>query len=297
MPTGPQRTLPRVRGGITAERAAEFVSGAKQGPTAHVYVLPNWPAVPYPRRNVHTALEGQGGGHGTMARSLCVVYMLLFASVSAPDAPVSAVAERGLSASNGGVRLWKTLGAVPDGTDPVLVVDPRALPAPSAETEAAVRVPSVPPAALRNVAPYRPPAPVAAGGGYVGCPLPNDVALLVIFRRGVWDLPKGTQDPGESIEACARREVQEEVGIESLRVVRGLGTTQHGYPDGTRYAVKTTHWYLMRTPERAFEPDRREGIRRVTRGRWAVARAHMGYDMLRQHMDRVEGTVRAALGT
>ena len=297
MPTGPEKTHPRVRGENTAGMATEFVSGAEQGPGTFVYVPPNWPAVPYTRKAVHTALEGQGGGHGTMARSLCVVYMLLFASVSAPDAPVSAVAERGLSASSRGVWLWKTLGAVPDGTDPVLVVDPRALPDPSVETEAAVRVPSVPPTALCNVTPYRPPAPVAAGGGYVGCPLPDDVALLVIFRRGVWDLPKGTQDPGESIEACARREVQEEVGIERLRVVGGLGTTQHGYPDGDRYAVKTTHWHLMRTPERAFEPDRREGIRRVTRGRWPVARAHMGYDTLRRHMDRVAGTVRAALGT
>jgi 8-oxo-dGTP pyrophosphatase MutT (NUDIX family) len=222
--------------------------------------------------------------------------MLLFAPVPGHDSALSTAVEHGLSAPNEGVRLWKTLGAVPDGTGPVLVVDPRALPDHSAETAAAVRVPWVPPAALRNVAPYRPPAPVAAGGGYLGCPMPDDVALLVIFRRGVWDLPKGTQDPGESIEACARREVREEVGIETLRVVRGLGTTQHGYPDGDRYAVKTTHWYLMRTPERAFVPDRREGIRRVARGRWAVARAHMGYDTLRRHMDRVEGTVRAALG-
>ncbi len=225
--------------------------------------------------------------------------MLLFTPVSAHDPEVPTIAERGLSASNGSVRLWKTLEAVPEETGPVLVVDPRALPDCTVEKEngASVRVPSVPPSALCNVDPYRPPAPVVAGGGYVGCPLPDDVALLVIFRRGVWDLPKGTQDPGESIEACARREVQEEVGVETLRLVRGLGTTQHGYPDGDRYAVKTTHWYLMQTPERTFEPDRREGIRRVARGRWAVARAHMGYDTLRRHMDRVEETVRAALGT
>lgn len=67
-------------------------------------------------------------------------------------------------------------------------------------------------------------------------PLPNNVALLVIFRHGVWDLPKDTQDPSQSIEMCARREVQEEVGIETLRFVRRLGTTQHGYPDGDCYA-------------------------------------------------------------
>ncbi|MEF8864752.1 MAG: NUDIX domain-containing protein [Salinibacter sp.] len=221
--------------------------------------------------------------------------MLLFYPVAARDPDPSVLAEQGVSAPDDGVRLWTTLEALPEDTGPVLVVDPRRLPGRPPENGQSVHVSSVPPAAICNADPYRAPAPVTAGGGYVGCPLPDDVALLLIFRRGVWDLPKGTKDPGESVEGCARREVQEEVGIEALRLVSTLGTTQHGYPDGDRYAVKRTHWYLMRTPERAFEPDRREGIRRVARGRWSVARAHMGYDTLRRHMDRVEDTVRAAL--
>jgi len=221
--------------------------------------------------------------------------MLLFYPVSARDPDPSVLAERGISAPEDGVRLWMTLEGLPEDPGPVLVVDPRKLPDRPANPGRSVRVASVPPVAFCNADPYRPPLPVAAGGGYVGCPLPNDVVLLLIFRRGVWDLPKGTKDAGESLEGCARREVREEVGIEALRLVRPLGTTQHGYPDGDRYAVKTTHWYLMRTPERTFEPDRREGIRRVARGRWAVARAHMGYDTLRRHMDRVENTVRTAL--
>jgi 8-oxo-dGTP pyrophosphatase MutT (NUDIX family) len=111
----------------------------------------------------------------------------------------------------------------------------------------------------------------------------------------VWDLPKGHRDPGEALDACAAREVREEVGINHLRVRRPLGTTVHGYPDGDTYAVKTTHWFLMRTPERTFEPERGEGIRRVAPARWAVARRHIGYDTLRRHMDAVEATVRATL--
>jgi len=223
--------------------------------------------------------------------------MLLFHRVSAPPADLSTLAERGLFASDGNaVRLWTTLDALPDGEGPVLVVNPHALsgsvPADGARS---MHVSTVPPSALCNVDPYRPPEPVVAGGGYVGCALPDDVALLVIFRRGVWDLPKGTKEPDESVEACARREVAEEIGVDDLTVVRPLGTTQHGYADGRRYAVKTTHWYLMQTPQRSFEPDRREGIRHVTRARWRTARRHIGYDTLRRHMDRVEGDVRAAL--
>ena len=223
--------------------------------------------------------------------------MLLFYRATAQDRDPSMLAEEGLSAPDDApVRLWTSLEAVPAGAGPVFVVHKQALRnGATAEDARSVRVPAVSPEALCNVDPYRPPRPVTAGGGYVGRSLPDALALLVIFRRGVWDLPKGTKGPAESVEACAQREVCEEVGVDAVRILRALGTTQHGYTNGDHYAVKTTHWYLMQTPERSFEPDRREGIRRVEWARWDGARRHMGYDTLRRHMDRVEDDVRAAL--
>ena len=221
--------------------------------------------------------------------------MLLF--YAADDLDLDAVRRRGLSGSaEDPVHLHRTLAdADRVGAGSILVVDATALADAPASNGDTVRVPSVPPAALRNVSPYGPPTAVPAAGGYVACPLPDDVAVLLIHRRGVWDLPKGHRDSGEALETCARREVREEVGIDTLHVLRPLGTTVHGYPDGTTYAVKTTHWYLMRTPERSFEPERHEGIRRVAAARWDVAERHVGYDTLRRHMAQVEPTVRAAL--
>ncbi len=220
--------------------------------------------------------------------------MLLFYCPT-PDADLAALATRGKATP---ARLYTRLAdarrAAADG--PVLVVDARALPDGRAAADARrVEVEAVPAEALLNAHPYRPPRPVTAAGGYVACPLEADVALLVIFRRGVWDLPKGKCDPGEAVEACAVREVCEEVGIDVLRIVRPLGTTQHGYVRGDRYEVKTTHWFAMRTPARSFTPERREGIERVAWARWAVARRHIGYDTLRRHMDRWAPEVRAAL--
>lgn len=208
-----------------------------------------------------------------------------------------AVRHLGLSSSGDeGLRLYPSLTAAQKAPGTVvLVVDPKDLAVASAPNQETVRVPQVPPRAIKNLSPYRPPKAVIAAGGYVACPLPEDVAVLLIRRRGVWDVPKGKLHPGEDLKSCARREVCEEVGIENVRVLQNLGTTEHGYTEGDRYAVKTTHWYLMRTTERSFEPERVEGIRRVASARWSVARRHIGYETLRRHMDCIESDVRTAL--
>jgi 8-oxo-dGTP pyrophosphatase MutT (NUDIX family) len=223
--------------------------------------------------------------------------MLLFYRATAQDPNPETLAEEGLSPNGrSSIRLWQKLEDVPAGAGPTLVVDTRALPENERSDDVrSLRVPTVPPDALCNAAPYRSPQSVSAGGGYVGCALPDDVALLLIFRRGVWDLPKGTKESDESIVTCARREVGEEVGVDTITVLRNLGTTRHGYPDEDRYVVKTTHWYLMQTPERFFEPDRQEGIQHVARARWPVARKHLGYASLRRHMDRVKEDVYTVL--
>jgi 8-oxo-dGTP pyrophosphatase MutT (NUDIX family) len=221
--------------------------------------------------------------------------MLLFYALADND-ELDAAQRTGLSPDGTEpIRLYRSLEAAEDAAGPLLVVDATALDGPSPPGDEPVRVSSVPPAALQNVDPYRPPQPVPAAGGYVACPLSNEIALLLIHRRGVWDLPKGHLDAGEDPQTCALREVREEVGIDDLHALRALGTTEHGYPNGDHYAVKTTYWFLMRTPERSFEPDRREGIRRVAWARWPAARRHVGYDTLRRHMDRVETIVRSTV--
>jgi len=85
---------------------------------------------------------------------------------------------------------------------------------------------------------------IQAGGGLV---LNEHNELLLIFRRGSWDLPKGKLDPGESIEACALREVEEETGVGNLTLIDFLGITQHQYFDPylKEEVIKESHWYTM----------------------------------------------------
>lgn len=70
--------------------------------------------------------------------------------------------------------------------------------------------------------------------------------MLFIYRNGHWDLPKGHLDPGESLEACALREVQEETGLSQLQLLRPLAVSRHIYKMHKDYVLKTNHWYLMR---------------------------------------------------
>ncbi|HRD53828.1 MAG TPA: NUDIX domain-containing protein [Flavobacteriales bacterium] len=69
--------------------------------------------------------------------------------------------------------------------------------------------------------------------------------LLVIHRRGHWDLPKGKLDAGETSAVAAVREVQEECGLRRLLIVEELPCTWHTYTEKGRLWLKRTDWFRM----------------------------------------------------
>jgi 8-oxo-dGTP pyrophosphatase MutT (NUDIX family) len=83
---------------------------------------------------------------------------------------------------------------------------------------------------------------IKAGGGVVWNP---DQELLFIHRRGKWDLPKGKLDDGETIDHCAKREVEEETGLQSVSITRPLLTTYHTYHESGKHILKETYWFEM----------------------------------------------------
>lgn len=68
--------------------------------------------------------------------------------------------------------------------------------------------------------------------------------MLLMFRRGVWDLPKGKLDDGESSRQAAVREVQEETGVRAALGER-ICTTWHTYNLNGNRILKRTKWYRM----------------------------------------------------
>lgn len=85
---------------------------------------------------------------------------------------------------------------------------------------------------------------IKAGGGLV---INQFGKVLLIFRRGVWDLPKGKQDPGETLAQTALREVREETGLTDLKIVEKLNNGYHCYLMSKQRTLKRTRWYLMQT--------------------------------------------------
>ncbi|TMI74830.1 MAG: NUDIX domain-containing protein [Bacteroidetes bacterium] len=85
--------------------------------------------------------------------------------------------------------------------------------------------------------------------------------ILIIFRRGKWDLPKGKLDPGEKLQDCAVREVKEETGLKNIVLLSPLALTYHTYHEGSKFILKESHWYKMKAKgEQTLVPQTEEDI-------------------------------------
>ena len=108
---------------------------------------------------------------------------------------------------------------------------------------------------------------VQAAGGLV---LNVKNQILMIFRRGKWDLPKGKLDKGEKLEDCAVREVKEETGLQKVNLVSPLLITYHTYNEGARFILKESHWYNMKVKgEQKLVPQTEEDIHEI---KWVTAK-------------------------
>src|SRR5215216_3434634 len=83
---------------------------------------------------------------------------------------------------------------------------------------------------------------IQASGGLVY----DNSRVLLIFRRGKWDLPKGKLDEGEDLGECAIREIKEETGLENVKLEQTLCTTYHTYYEGGQHILKESHWHLLK---------------------------------------------------
>lgn len=93
--------------------------------------------------------------------------------------------------------------------------------------------------------------------------------ILLIFRRGKWDLPKGKRDAGETLEQCAIREVFEETQLRNVTIEKPLVTTYHSYEENGKHILKENYWYKMNSSGvQTLQPQTEEDI---TEAKWVGA--------------------------
>ena len=123
---------------------------------------------------------------------------------------------------------------------------------------------------------------VNAGGGLVSNRRGD---YLLISRNGLWDLPKGHQDPGEDIAVTALREVQEETGIMDLELRELICITDHCYRRNGIWHLKHTWWYdMLHTDPADLTPQTEEDI---TKAAW-VAKSSLPPYLLNTYPSIVE---------
>ena len=86
-----------------------------------------------------------------------------------------------------------------------------------------------------------------SAGGVVWRSGGGDLIEIVLCGRrseALWGLPKGTPDPGESVEQTALREVEEETGLQ-VRLGEPIGTIEYWFTaGGVRYHKRVHHWLM-----------------------------------------------------
>ena len=127
---------------------------------------------------------------------------------------------------------------------------------------------------------------IEAAGGLV---TNSSNQYLFIKRFGIWDLPKGKIELGETAEVAAIREVEEETGIKNLKIVKPISHSWHIYPWKEQTVLKKTFWYLMKSEFNGqLIPQTKEDI---TEAVWlkpdkAISAINSSYRSLKESLSR-----------
>jgi len=102
---------------------------------------------------------------------------------------------------------------------------------------------------------------IKAAGGLIQDEQGN---VLMIYRRNMWDLPKGKMEKFETYEKTALREVKEECGLSEPHNPERLTTTYHVYRLNGKPVLKKTMWFRMSADGKAhLKPQTEEEITRI----------------------------------
>jgi G:T/U-mismatch repair DNA glycosylase/ADP-ribose pyrophosphatase YjhB (NUDIX family) len=96
---------------------------------------------------------------------------------------------------------------------------------------------------------------------------PDDRVPLLRYRTGVWALPGGGVEHGESEHDALCRELAEELGLDEVEVGPLVWTRSHDEPFG-QWRGQREHFYLVRVPQFDLAPGIDLAVEHVVDLRW-----------------------------
>jgi 8-oxo-dGTP pyrophosphatase MutT (NUDIX family) len=133
-----------------------------------------------------------------------------------------------------------------------------------------------------------------AAGGVVVRGTGDDLEVVLAGRDSdrTWVFPKGTPDPGESVEETALREVREETGLD-VSIAAPIGAIDYWFAVPGERVHKFVHFFLMR----ADGGDVSRHDQEYDDVRWVPvsdARRMLSYETYREMLDRAVEAARDA---
>jgi tRNA nucleotidyltransferase (CCA-adding enzyme) len=120
------------------------------------------------------------------------------------------------------------------------------------------------------------------------------IRYLFLTNKGRYDVPKGVKQPGESDLTAALRELKEETGIVSSRLIPGLKWSKHYfYTWGRDLVSKDVVYFLAETKDTKIRiSDEHDGYSWLTKDE---ALARIRYKGLREILQDAEAALTAPL--
>jgi 8-oxo-dGTP pyrophosphatase MutT (NUDIX family) len=117
--------------------------------------------------------------------------------------------------------------------------------------------------------------------------------LLIHDGHRNWGFPKGHVDQGESPEAAARREVEEEVGLVDLTLLAPLGCIDWYFRHDGRLIHKYCDFFVFESKAGDPVPQVDEGIASCVWLEYATARERLSHANSRRLLDDARAAVEA----
>lgn len=136
----------------------------------------------------------------------------------------------------------------------------------------------------------------SAGGVLFRCTAAGPRFLLILDAYGKWGFPKGHIQQGETAEAAARREIEEETGLGDLALHESLGTIDWYFRLRGRLIHKYCEYFLFEAPSGAPTPQAEEGIADCRWFEALEALATISYANARALLERATEVVPALCG-